>query len=93
MCGEPPFNGKTDADIIAAAKKGKYNYRHEIWKTRSKEVMDLIDAMLTYNPKNRITAEDALHHPWIKKKAHTEIQPGDEKLQKVFNNLANFQTS
>lgn len=90
MCGEPPFNGRTDADIINAAKKGKYNYRQEIWKTRSEEVRNLIDAMLTYDPKKRITAKDALEHPWIVKKTHTEINKDDAKLKKVFANLSNF---
>lgn len=60
MCGEPPFNGRTDVEIIASAKKGRYNYRQEIWKTRSPDVRNLIDAMLTYDPKKRITAENAL---------------------------------
>jgi len=90
MCGEPPFNGKSDADIIAAAKKGKYNYRQEIWKTRSPEVRNLIDAMLTYDPKKRITAEDALVHPWVVKKSHVELDKDDSKLQKVFANLSTF---
>ena len=57
MCGKPPFNGRSDGEIIAAAKKGKYNFRQEIWKTRSKDVMDLIDVMLKYDPKKRVTAE------------------------------------
>lgn len=93
MCGEPPFNGRTDADIIAAAKKGKYNYRQEIWKTRSPEVRNLIDSMLTYDPKKRITAKAALEHPWIVKKTHTELNKDEGKLKKVFENLSRFQTS
>lgn len=41
---------------------------------------NLIDAMLTYDPKKRITAKDALEHPWIVKKTHTEINKDDVKL-------------
>jgi serine/threonine protein kinase len=65
MHGKPPFNGRTDAEIIAAAKKGKYNYDHKNWKERSSEVKNLIDAMLTFDPKKRITAKEALEHPWF----------------------------
>lgn len=91
MCGEPPFNGRSDQEIVAAAKKGKYNYRQEIWKTRSKGVMNLIDCMLTWDPKKRITAKNASMHPWILNTAHVELSSVDQQTS-ILKNLVNFQS-
>ena len=38
----------------------------------SPEVQDLIDKFLVYNPDHRITASQALKHPWFKELAEQE---------------------
>lgn len=35
------------------------------WDNYTSLVKDLVSSMLTTDPKKRITADDALHHPWI----------------------------
>lgn len=35
------------------------------WDTVTPEAKDLINKMLTINPAKRVTASDALKHPWI----------------------------
>lgn len=35
------------------------------WDTVTPEAKDLINKMLTINPSKRITAAEALKHPWI----------------------------
>eukprot|EP01017_Pseudomicrothorax_dubius_P005865 TRINITY_DN11586_c0_g1_i4.p1 TRINITY_DN11586_c0_g1~~TRINITY_DN11586_c0_g1_i4.p1 ORF type:complete len:147 (+),score=32.63 TRINITY_DN11586_c0_g1_i4:196-636(+) len=43
--------------------------RPAAWNTEfnlSEQGMDLLKAMLTYNPEKRITATEALKHPWFK---------------------------
>ena len=68
LSGEPPFNDpKADNEaIMKNVEKGKYDLTKGIWKTVSKEAKDLIKKLLTYKPEDRISAEDALQHPWIK---------------------------
>lgn len=68
LSGEPPFNDpKADNEaIMKKVEKGKYDITKGIWKTVSKEAKDLIKKLLTYKPEDRISAEDALQHPWIK---------------------------
>jgi serine/threonine protein kinase len=44
---------------------GKYDIEHGVWKNVSKEAKDLIKKLLTYDPAERISAEQALKHPWI----------------------------
>lgn len=46
-----------------------------IWKNVSKEGIELIKKMLTYDSVSRISAEEALQHPWIKKKVHDTSDP------------------
>ena len=65
LCGNPPFNGKNDEDILRSVAKGKYNFAGDNWSNISKEAKDLIAKMLTYDPNERISALEAFHHPWI----------------------------
>ena len=60
MCGRPPFDGTDDREIVKSVKIGSYQLSGPIWKNVSKEGIDLIKRMLTYEVAGRITAEDAL---------------------------------
>ena len=53
--------------------------------------MDLIKKMLTYDPNQRISAEQALNHPWIKKMAVESVDT--EITVNALNNLKNFNNS
>mmetsp|Transcript_7685 Transcript_7685/g.5786 ORF Transcript_7685/g.5786 Transcript_7685/m.5786 type:complete len:81 (+) Transcript_7685:742-984(+) len=68
LCGEPPFNGETDEKIMAKILKGKFDFKQNVWNTRSHESKDLITKMLTYKFQDRISAQEALNHPWFKSK-------------------------
>ena len=55
---------------------------------RSQESKDLINRMLTYNAKERITAKEALKHPWFKKELHPAL---DQDLARShLKNLMSF---
>jgi calcium-dependent protein kinase len=54
----------------------------------SKDAIDLLKKMLTYDPERRISAEEALRHPWITKKAHEEVDT--EAILNALTNLKNF---
>ena len=54
----------------------------------SREAIDLLKKMLTYDPDRRIAAADALNHPWISKKGHEEID--NEATLNALTNLKNF---
>jgi calcium-dependent protein kinase len=43
------------------------------FKNISQEAKDLIKKMLTYDLNARIGAEEALNHPWIKKKVNATV--------------------
>ncbi|GJW64514.1 calcium-dependent protein kinase 29 [Tanacetum coccineum] len=50
---------------------------------------DLISKMLTRNPKNRITTDKALEHPWLKKGSDASEQPMDSV---VLTRMKQFKT-
>lgn len=90
ISGEPPFNDPR-ADNEAIMKKveaGKYDLDHGIWKNVSKEAKDLIKKLLTYDPAERISAEQALKHPWISD--HASIHIDAQAAEAALNNFMNF---
>lgn len=66
LSGLPPFNGNTDVEIMEKVKIGKYNFESPGWKKKSEESKDLIRKFLQKDTAKRITAAEALEHPWIK---------------------------
>jgi len=52
---------------IAGYKYGKdpIPFRPVDWKKRSYELQDLIEKMLEVDPEKRISAQEALEHPWF----------------------------
>jgi len=88
LCGYPPFHGDNDAEILQKVKAGKFTFNEADWKSVSEEAKDLIRKLLTFNPKDRITAETALNHPWIQHKA---ISTSDVPINKdLVNNFRSF---
>ena len=66
IVGHAPFDGCDDEEITGNITKGVYRKDDKRWKKASKEVKDLIQKLLIYNPKKRLTAIQALKHPWFK---------------------------
>lgn len=58
------------------------------FKYVSREAIDLLKKMLTYDPDRRIAAGEALNHPWITKKAFEEFD--NEATLNALTNLKNF---
>jgi calcium/calmodulin-dependent protein kinase I len=46
-------------------KKGVYNFNDPLWEKVSKEAIDFIKLLLTVDPAERPTAEEALKSPWL----------------------------
>lgn len=60
------FNRDEDQHrLYAQIKAGAYDYPSPEWDTVTPEAKNLINSMLTVNPTKRITAQEALRHPWI----------------------------
>ena len=91
LTGTPPFNGEDDDSILNAVSKGKYDTNIEPYKALTPEAKDLITKLLKYNPDERITAKDALTHPWFQTKEFQNISRvktiSEEEAKNMLNNL------
>ena len=92
LCGYPPFNGKTDREIMKAVKNAKLDFPPEEWDTVSKEAINMIKAILVKNPKKRPTAEQLYQNPWLKKFCG-KVRVERKKAVKILNNLKTFNSS
>lgn len=72
LCGYPPFNGNSDKEIVQSVLQGKYTIDEPEWAYVCDEAKDLVKKLLTYDSDKRLTALEALNHPWIKKNASIE---------------------
>ena len=66
IVGHAPFDGCDDEEITSNIQRGVYRKKDRRWLKASKEVKDLIEKLLTYRPSQRLTALQALNHPWFK---------------------------
>ncbi|XP_044736607.1 calcium/calmodulin-dependent protein kinase type II alpha chain isoform X10 [Chrysoperla carnea] len=65
LVGYPPFWDEDQHRLYSQIKAGAYDYPSPEWDTVTPEAKNLINQMLTVNPGKRITAAEALKHPWI----------------------------
>ena len=84
LCGSPPFNG-SDEVIIKKVKSGQWEFRGQVWSTIDESAKDLVRKLIEKNVNDRLTAVEALQHPWIQSKVRKSY---NEKLaQKAIMHL------
>lgn len=89
LCGSPPFEGETDPEIFAKIKTGEYEYDEANWGQISQDAKNLIDGLLTFEPKHRTTADQAMKSTWVSKLAPKAV-PG--RKFSMLENLRAFQS-
>ena len=91
LCGRPPFNGATEDAIINKVKKAVWEFRGEIWDNITPEAKDLIKKLMEKSVDARLSAVQALAHPWIQNRVKKNF---NENLAKAaLSNLQNFKVS
>jgi len=66
LCGRPPFQSKSNREILERSARGQYQMEGEEWENISDDAKDLVRKMLIVDPKDRISTADILSHPWLK---------------------------
>jgi len=66
LSGFPPFNGKTNQEVMKEILEGHASFTDSQWLKVSRGAIELIRKMLKYNTKSRISASDALKDSWLK---------------------------
>eukprot|EP00056_Hartaetosiga_gracilis_P021422 m.24053 g.24053 ORF g.24053 m.24053 type:complete len:750 (-) comp9068_c0_seq1:105-2354(-) len=76
LAGEPPFATKpkdTEQDILSKITEGDIPFEKDLWSHVSDNAKDLIVRLLDTNPDERITAHEALLHPWLRQDAVVDV--------------------
>ena len=99
LCGRPPFQSKSNREILMLSAKGQYNTNSKQFNELPPLVVDLIGKMLTVDPSKRITTEEVLNHPWLvgqleaKKVAETSVTTTDTTNKNKNSNNTDTTTS
>ncbi len=89
LVGFPPFTGRTRDEVVASVIKGKAEFSHPNWNKVSEEAKELIQLLLAYDPKTRISAGAALKHKWIQKHVK-QVKVRISGLRHAIENLKSF---
>mmetsp|Transcript_117150 Transcript_117150/g.233434 ORF Transcript_117150/g.233434 Transcript_117150/m.233434 type:complete len:528 (-) Transcript_117150:144-1727(-) len=71
LFGYMPFYG-SESHQVDSIRKGKYNMKKHIWDNVSQQGQDFVKKLLVTNPGQRLDAQKALEHPWIKQRDEME---------------------
>ncbi|ESQ45477.1 hypothetical protein EUTSA_v10010211mg [Eutrema salsugineum] len=66
LCGSRPFWARTESGIFRAVLKADPSFDDPPWPLLSSEARDFVKRLLNKDPRKRLTAAQALSHPWIK---------------------------
>jgi calcium-dependent protein kinase len=65
LSGYPPFYGRTEEKMILLIENGRYHMRSDRWDRISHEAKDFVKRLLEMDEHKRLTADQALRHPWV----------------------------
>jgi serine/threonine protein kinase len=84
LCGFPPFYGDTLPIIFEKIIAAQYDFPAEYWEEVSPAAKEFIKSLLVKEPEKRLTAKQALAHPWL------AGQASSTKLRKVNSKLGEY---
>ncbi|GJS99708.1 CDPK-related kinase 5-like protein [Tanacetum coccineum] len=66
LCGNRPFWARTESGIFRAVLKNVPNFADPPWPSFSPLAKDFVQGLLAKDPRKRVTAAQALGHPWVR---------------------------
>ncbi|KAL7101309.1 hypothetical protein ACP275_08G047100 [Erythranthe tilingii] len=73
LCGSRPFWARTESGIFRAVVKAEPTYDEQPWPTMSSEAKDFVKRLLNKDPRKRMTAAQAICHPWIRNTSEVKV--------------------
>ncbi len=90
LCGHPPFCGNKENIIKSKILHSKLIFPSKEFKSVSKQAIEYIKHLLSYDPEDRPSAEEALNNKWLQ----SMISHGNSKLSEfIITNLIKFRTT
>lgn len=74
LCGYEPFYGTDEKELIASNRRCLVSYDGKGWDKVSTEGKDFVKGLLTRDPNKRLTAQQALLHPWLRRQSYSRPQ-------------------
>ncbi|KAG1354059.1 calcium-dependent protein kinase 18 [Cocos nucifera] len=87
LCGRRPFWDKTEDGIFREVLKNKPDFRRKPWPNISNSAKDFVNKLLVKDPRARLTAAQALSHPWVREGGDASEIPLDIS---VLHNMRQF---
>ncbi|PRQ60547.1 putative protein kinase CAMK-CDPK family [Rosa chinensis] len=66
LCGSRPFWARTESGIFRSVLRADPNFNDTPWPTVSPEAKDFVKRLLNKDHRKRMTAAQALTHPWLR---------------------------
>lgn len=79
LCGYPPFYGDTDNQIFDQVRTARFDFPSPDWDGISDAAKDFICSLLRRDPTKRLTAAQALLHPWILSMTAPQCSGGNDR--------------
>ncbi|KAK6125635.1 hypothetical protein DH2020_040623 [Rehmannia glutinosa] len=87
LCGRRPFWDKTEDGIFKEVLRNKPDFRRKPWPGISSAAKDFVKKLLMKDPRARLTAAQALSHPWVREGGEASEIPLDIS---VLSNMRQF---
>ncbi|XP_074557184.1 calcium-dependent protein kinase 28 isoform X1 [Curcuma longa] len=87
LCGRRPFWDRTEDGIFREVLKNKPDFRRKPWPQVSDSAKDFVKKLLVKDPRARLTAAQALSHPWVREGGSASEIPLDIS---VLSNMRQF---
>ncbi|PIN08903.1 Ca2+/calmodulin-dependent protein kinase, EF-Hand protein superfamily [Handroanthus impetiginosus] len=87
LCGRRPFWDKTEDGIFKEVLRNKPDFRRKPWPQISNAAKDFVKKLLIKDPRARLTAAQALSHPWVREGGEASEIPLDIS---VLSNMRQF---
>ncbi|KAH7669056.1 Non-specific serine/threonine protein kinase protein [Dioscorea alata] len=87
LCGRRPFWDRTEDGIFKEVLKNTPDFRRKPWPSISDSAKDFVQKLLVKDPRTRLTAAQALSHPWVREGGNASDIPIDIS---VLSNIREF---
>lgn len=79
LCGYPPFRDNNQPRLFAKIRDVQYEFDSPYWDEISADAKNFVSSLLQGDPKDRLTAAQALQHEWLA--GATEVKKGFDEAQ------------
>ncbi|CAL0323533.1 unnamed protein product [Lupinus luteus] len=85
LCGSRPFWARTESGIFRAVLKADPSFDEGPWPSLSADAIDFVKRLLNKDYRKRLTAAQALSHPWLANHCDDMRIPFDMIIPKLIN--------